>query len=185
MSIGFDPDTFVYLKDKLKNIDRKWAFLGGLVLLLILAALGGSAVLRPALVLYPDDTGISVKNIGGTDALIHKVDVFWYWAGQVAFIANMPEVHQTVKSEANPAKLNIPDIPVPEKRAVQREPFYMKLAVRYTIPHLPMFRYAESLFFEYDFQLNKWTATENIPLQYRSLGNLTVGDVKPIELSFH
>jgi hypothetical protein len=185
MSIGFDPETFSYLKDKLKNLDKKWAVLAGLVVFLILAGIGSSAVFRPVIVLDTDETGVFVRNTGGTDALIHKVDAFWYWAGQVAFIANMPDVHQEVASEAHPVRLDIPNIPIPEKHATQREPFYMKLAVRYTIPGMPIFRYTEPLFFEYDSDINGWATTENIPLKYRSLGNLTVGDVQQIELSFH
>ena len=185
MSLGFDPDTFVYLKDKLKNLDKKWAALGGLVLLLILAGLGASAVLRPVIVLDTGETGIFVRNTGGVDAVIHKVDSFWYWAGQVAFIANMPDIHQKVESGGESVRLGIPDIPIPEKHTAERQPFYMKLAVRYTIPGMPVFRYTEPLFFEYDSTLNGWATTENIPLKYRSLGNLTVGDIEQIELRFH
>jgi hypothetical protein len=184
MSIGFDPDTFVYLKEKLRNLDKKWAVLGGLALLLILAGLGSSAVLRPVIVLDSDHTGVVVKNTGGVDALIHKVDAFWYWAGRVAFIANMPDIHQKVGSGTGFVRLNIPDIPVPEKHATQREPFYMKMAVRYTISGMPVFRYTEPLFFKYDSDVHGWATTDNIPLKYRSLGNLTVGDVEQIEPSF-
>lgn len=185
MSIGFEPDTFVYLKDKLKNVDKKWAVLGGLVLFLILAGIGSSAVLRPVIVLDSDETGVFVRNTGGTDALIHKVDAFWYWAGQVAFIANLPDVHQRVGSGGEFVRLDIPDIPIPEMHAMQPTHFYMKLAVRYTIPGMPVFRYTEPLFFEYDSDHKRWATTENIPIKYRSLGNLTVGDVEGIELSFH
>ena len=97
MSIGFEPDTFVYLKDRLRNLNKKWAVFGGLVLLLIVAGLGSSAVLRPVIVLQNDKTGVLVKNTGGLDALIQKVDAFWYWSGRVAFIANMPSIHQKVE----------------------------------------------------------------------------------------
>ncbi|MBW1741834.1 MAG: hypothetical protein JRJ47_00190 [Deltaproteobacteria bacterium] len=185
MSVGLDPETFVYLKEKLKSLDKKWAIVGGLVLLLILVGLGSSAVLRPLIVLDSDETGIFVKNTGGVDALIHKVDGFWYWAGRVAFIANMPGVHQRVESGAGSVRLEIPDIPIPEMYATQQKHFYMKLAVRYRIPGLPIFRYTELLFFEYDSDLNAWAMTDSIPLRYRSLGNLTVGNVEQIELSFH
>jgi hypothetical protein len=185
MSIGFDPETFAYLKDKLRSLNKKWIVSGGLVLLLILVGLGTSAVLRPVIVLNTNETGISVQNTGGVDALIHKVDGFWYWAGQVAFIANMPDVHQEVQSRAHPVRLDIPNIPIPEKYAIQGKPVFMKLAVRYTIPGMPFFRYTEPLFFEYDSDLNGWAITDNIPLKYRSLGNLTVGDVGQVELSFH
>ena len=185
MSVGLHPETFTYLKEKLRNIDKKWVVLGGVVLVLVLVGLGSSAVLRPLIVLDTHETGIFVKNTGGVDALIHKVDGFWYWAGQVAFIANMPGIHQRVASGAGSARLEIPDIPIPEEHVVQQKPFYMKLAVRYGMPGMPIFRYTELLFFEYDPDLNAWAMTESIPLRYRSLGNLTVGDVKQIELSFH
>jgi hypothetical protein len=185
MSIGFEPDTFVYLKDRLRNLNKRWAVFAGLVLLLIVVGLGSSAVLRPVIVLQSDKTGIFVRNTGGLDAIIQKVDGFWYWSGRVAFIANMPSIHQKVASEAGLARLDIPNIPVPEGYAAQRKPFYMRLRVRYIIPGMPMFRYMEQLFFEYDPDLNRWIATENIPLRYRSLGRLTLGDVEPIELDFH
>lgn len=97
MSVGLHPETFAYLKEKLRSLDKKWAVGGGLVLFLILVGLGSSGVLRPLIVLDTDEGGIFVKNTGGVDALIHKVDGFWYWAGQVAFIANMPGVHQRVE----------------------------------------------------------------------------------------
>jgi hypothetical protein len=185
MSVGLHPETFAYLKEKLRSLDKKWAVGGGLVLFLILVGLGSSGVLRPLIVLDTDEGGIFVKNTGGVDALIHKVDGFWYWAGQVAFIANMPGVHQRVESGAGAVRLEIPDIPIPEKHATQQKPFYMKLAVRYRIPGIPIFRYTEPLFFEYDSDLNAWAITKSIPLKFRSLGNLTVGDVEQIELSFH
>jgi hypothetical protein len=185
MSIGFHPETFSYLKDKLRNLNKKWIVIGGLVVFLILVGLGSSAVLRPVVVLDTDETRVFVRNTGGVDALIHKVDGFWYWAGNVAFIANMPDVHQEVSPGAHPVRLDIPDIPIPEKHATQRQPFYMKLVVRYIIPGMPIFRYTEPLFFKYDSDLNGWATTENIPVKYRSLGSLTVGDVQPIELNFH
>jgi hypothetical protein len=50
---------------------------------------------------------------------------------------------------------------------------------------MPVFRYSEPLFFDFDPNLKKWKNTENIPLKYRSLGTLTVGDVEQIKLSFH
>ncbi|MBW2172193.1 MAG: hypothetical protein JRF69_09495 [Deltaproteobacteria bacterium] len=185
MSVGLDPGTFGYLKEKLRSLDKKWAIPGALVLFLIIAGLGSSAVLRPVIVLDTDETGIFVKNAGGGDALIHKVDGFWYWAGRVAFIANMPGVHQRVESGAGSVRLEIPDIPIPENHTTQQKPFYMKLAVRYRIPGMPIFRYTEPLFFEYDSDLKAWATTESIPVKYRSLGNLTVGNVEQIELSFH
>jgi hypothetical protein len=185
MSLELHPETFSYLKEKLRSLGKKWTVLGSLVLILILVGLGSSAVLRPLIVLDTDKAGIFVKNTGGVDALIHKVDGFWYWAGRVAFIANMPDIHQRVVSGAGPVRLEIPEIPIPEGQAAQQRPFYMKLAVRYRIPGLPIFRYTKPLFFEYDPDLKTWEVTESVPLRYRSLGNLTVGNVEQIELSFH
>ena len=86
------------MKDGFKNLNKKWAVLGGLLLLLIVAALGSSAVLRPVIVLKSDETGVFVKNTGGLDGLIHRVDGFWFWSGRVAFIANMPSIHQRADS---------------------------------------------------------------------------------------
>lgn len=173
------------MKDRLRSVHKKWAVLGGFLLLLIVVGLGSSAVLRPVIVLESNETGLFVKNTGGVDALIHRVDGFWYWSGRVAFIANMPSIHQRVASGADLVRLDIPNIPAPKEHAALQKPFYMRLKVRYVIPGMPMFRYAKEFFFEYDPDLNQWTASEDIPLKYRSLGTLTVGNIEKMKLDFH
>ena len=174
-----------YFKDKLSNLNRKWVVLGGCLLLLVLVGLGYLAVHRPVILVDTDQIGIYVKNTGSIDALIHKVDGFWYWAGQVALLANMPDIRQGVGAGAAPVKLQIPDIPIPGKQITQQSPFYMKLAVRYRIPGIPIFRYTTPLYFKYDPSHRMWASTKNIPPKYRSLGNLAVGNIGKIELSFH
>jgi hypothetical protein len=173
-----------YFRQKLKNLDRKRAILCGCILLVVLVGLGYFGVSKPVIVMDTDQAGIHVKNKGSMDALIYKVDGFWYWAGQVALLANMPEIHQRVGRGATPVRLQIPDIPISDEQAIQQGPCYMKLAVRYRIPGIPIFRYTTPLYFEYDQNRKTWRATKNIPPRYRSLGNLAVGNIRKIELNF-
>ena len=89
-----------YSKEKPKNINRKRAIWVGCILLVLLVGLGYFGVFRPIIVMDTDRAGIYVKNKGDMDALIYKVDGFWYWAGQVALLANMPGIHQRVRPAA-------------------------------------------------------------------------------------
>ena len=178
-------EELYYFKEKLVNLNRKWVILGGCILFLVFVGLGYFGVFRPVIVL---DTacqkGICVKNKGGMDALIYKVDGFWYWAGQVAFLTNMPEISQRVEAGARTAKLHIPDIPVPVGHATQQGAFFMKLAVCYRVPDILIFRYTTPFYFEYDSNGKTWMPTKNIPPRYRSLGNLAMGNIGEIELNF-
>jgi hypothetical protein len=174
-----------YFKEKLKNLNRKWAILGGCILVVLLVGLGYFGAYRPVIVMDTDQAGIYIKNKGGMDALVYKVDGFWYWAGQVALLANMPGIHQRVGPGAAPVRLQIPDIPIFGGQATQESPCYMKLAVRYRIPGIPIFRYTTPLYFEYDLNRKIWAATKTIPPRYRSLGNLAIGNIGEIELDFH
>jgi len=174
-----------YFKEKLKNLNKNKAILGGCILLVVLVGLGYFAVFRPVVVMDTDQAGIYVKNKGGMDALICKVDGFWYWAGQVALLANMPDIHQRVGPGPAPVRLQIPDIPIFGEQATQQGPCYMKLAVRYRIPNIPIFRYTTRLYFEYDPDRKIWAATKSIPPKYRSLGNLAIGNIGKVELNFH
>jgi hypothetical protein len=174
-----------YFKEKLNNLNRNRAILGGCILLVVLIGLGYFGVLRPVIVMDTNQAGIYVKNKGGMGALIYKVDGFWYWAGHVALLANIPDIHQRVGPGAAPVRLQIPNIPIFGEQATQQSRCYMKLAVRYRIPGIPIFRYTTPLYFEYDPNLKIWGATKNIPPKYRSLGNLAIGNVGKIELNFH
>jgi len=178
-----------YLKRKRSSPNRRWTVFSGLVLLVVLVVLGNLAVLRPVILMDTDQAGIHVKNAGSMDALIHRVDGFWYWASRLALLANMPSVHQRVGSGAGPVRLQIPEIPTPDEQMVQQfiqqDPFYMKLVVRYRIPGIPMFRYTTPLYFKYDPTLKIWVATKSIPAKYRSLGSFAVGNIEEIALSFH
>jgi hypothetical protein len=171
-------------KEKLKRLNQKQRILGGCILLLLLVGLGYFGVFRPVIVMDNDRAGVYVRNKGGMDALIFKVDGFWYWGGKVALLANMPGIHQRVEPGPAPSRLQIPDIPVPGKQATQPGPCYMKLAVRYTIPGIPIFRYATPFYFEYDPNRKIWAATKSIPPRHRSLGNLAIGNIGEIELDF-
>jgi hypothetical protein len=174
-----------YFKEKPDNINSKWAAIGGCFLLLVLVGLGYLAVYKPVILVDTGRAGIHIKNTGSTDALIYKVDGFWYWAGQVAFLANMPGIHQRVEAGADSVRLQIPDIPVPDKQGVLQSAFFMKLAVCYGIPGIPIFRYTAPLYFEYNATDKTWALTKSIPAKYRALGNLAIGNVDQIELSFH
>ena len=174
-----------HFKEKPDNINSKWVVLGGCLLLLVLVGLGYFAIHKPVILVDARHAGIHVKNTGRTDALICKVDGFWYWAGRVAFLANMPGIHQRVEAGADSVRLQIPDIPIPGKQITQQSPFFMKLAVRYRIPGIPIFRYTAPLYFEYNATNKTWALTKSIPAKHRALGNLAIGNVDQIELSFH
>ncbi len=171
-------------KEKPGNLNRKWVVLGGCCLLFVFVGLGYSAVYRPV-ILDADRVGIYVKNTGGIDALIHKVDGFWYWAGQVALLANMPGIHQRVRAGSGPVKLQIPDIPLPGREILDQRACYMKLAVRYRIPGVPIFRYTSPLYFAYDPSQKVWTSAKSIPPKYRALGKVPLGNIDEIALDFH
>ena len=162
---------------------RRW-IVGSLILTAVLVVLGYFAAVRPQIVMAPHLPGISVENRGGKDALIYRVDGFWYWAGQVAFLNNMPAVRQQVKSGAVPVRLRIPDIPVPGRESALEGPWYMKLVIRYKMAHNPIFRFTTQVYFKLDPKGRQWTLTDTIPAKYRSLGKLGMGDVGKIDLEF-
>ena len=172
------------VKKRLSIPNRKWVSLSFFFLLLVLAGLAYLGIHRPIILAKTDLAGIHVKNDGGMDALIHRVDGFWYWAGNVASLANFPDIHQRVWAGAEPVKLQIPDIPIPGRQLSQPSEFYMKLSVRYTIPGIPFFRYTAPLYFQYDSINKMWALTNRIPSKYRSLGKLATGDIEHIELRF-
>lgn len=173
-----------HFNEKRGRISKKRAVLVSCILL-ILCGLGYLAVHRPVIALSTGHAGIHVRNTGRSDALIHRVDGFWYWAGQVAFVANMPVIHQRVAAGADSVRLQIPDIPTPDDQTALQGPFYMKIAVRYRMPGIPIFRYTTTLYYQYDPARETWASTQNIPPKYRALGNLVVGDIEKIRVSFH
>ncbi len=177
-----EVDSF---KEKPKNLNQNRAILGGCVLLVVVIGLGCFWVFRPVIVMDTERAGIYVKNKGDMDALIYKVDGFWYWAGQVALLANMPGIRQRVQPGAASVRLQIPDIPIHSEQATQKDGCYMKLAVRYRIPGIPIFRYTAPLYFKYDPNRKTWDAIKHIPAKHRSIGNLAIGNVGKIELDFH
>jgi len=173
------------LNRKESRFSKKRAIMGGCVLLLTLTVVGYFGAVRPVIVLLPEQWGFDVKNQGGMDALIYRVDGFWYWGGQVALLYNMPAIHQQVEATATPVRLQLPGIPAPSEEIAQKGPCYMKLAVRYRIPGIPVFRYTSIWYFRFDPQRQIWGPRESIPPKYRSLGNLAMGNVGRIELTFH
>jgi hypothetical protein len=172
------------LRRKTQRFGKRQAIVGGCVLLLVMSLLGFFAVVRPVIVMVPEGPSIDVKNQGGMTALIYKVDGFWYWGGQVAFLGNMPSIHQRVEARETPVRLQVPDIPAPSEKIAQQAPHYMKLTLRYRIPGIPIFRYAAVSYFEFDPCRQMWAQRKSIPPQYRSLGNLAMGNVGRIELEF-
>ena len=82
------------LSRKQQRFSKRQAIVGGCVLLLVLTLLGFFAVVRPVIVMVPEGPSVDVKNEGGMTALIYKVDGFWYWGGQVAFLGNIYEEHR-------------------------------------------------------------------------------------------
>jgi hypothetical protein len=173
------------LSEKKQRFSKRQAIVGSCVLLLMLSLLGFFAVVRPVIVIVPEGPSIDVKNQGGMTALIYRVDGFWYWDSQVALLGNMPSIHQRVKASATPVRLQVPDIPAPSEEILQRAPHCMKLAVRYRIPGIPIFRYTAVSYFEFDPCRQMWAQRQSIPPQCRSLGNLAMGNVGRIELEFH
>jgi hypothetical protein len=174
-----------YFREKPSNLKRRWMVICGCIILFVLVGLGYLAAQKPVITVSAGKEGIYVKNNGSTDALIYKVDGFWYRAGKVALLVNMPDIHQRVETGGNPIRLQIPDIPTPAEQTLQRSPVYMKLALRYKIPGIWIFRYTIALYFQYDSTHKTWASTKSIPPRYRSLGNLAMGKVDEIELSFH
>ena len=174
-----------YFKEKPQNLNKKRAILGGCILLLVLVVLGYFGFFRPVIVKVPCEPGIYIKNEGGMDALIYKIDGFWYRAGRVAVLANIPEIRQRVEPGGPPVRLQVPDIPVPEEKTTKKTACYMRLAVRYGIPGIPIFRYTVLMYFKYDPNRKIWAATKSIPVKFRSVGNLAVGNIGEIKLSFH
>jgi len=160
---------------------RHW-ILGGSVLLLLLVLFGYFAVVRPVILMVPGLPDISVKNTGRTNALIYRVDGFWYWGGKVSLLGNLPAIRHQVVPGTGPVRLQIPHIPGPEGEIAHEGPWYMKLVVRYGIPNVPIFRYTTTLYFEFDLAREAWTSVEAIPPKYRAPGSLGRGNVGKIEL---
>jgi hypothetical protein len=175
-----------YFKEKLGNLKGKWVVFGGCFLLLVLVGMGYLAVHRPVILFAnTDQSGINIKNGGRIDALIYRIDGFWYWDGQVALLANMPDIRQRVEAGADSVRLQIPDIPTPGKQTSHQSAFYMKLAVRYRIPGIPIFRYTTPLYFGYDATQKTWASAKSIPPKCRALGKVPLGNIGEIEIGFH
>ena len=122
--------------------------------------------------------------MGRLEAVIFRVDGFWYWGGQVAMLANMPHIRQRVSKLGAPVRLQIPNMPLPPEYGIREKNCFMKLVIRYSIPGIPVFRFATRLYFEHDEKQKIWAATKQIPPKHRALGSLTIGNVGKIELIF-
>lgn len=175
-----------YFKEKRGSLKGRRVVLGGCLLLLLLVGMGYLAFHRPVILFaHVDQAGMHIKNTGRIDALIYKIDGFWYWDGQVALLANMPDIHQRVQSGADAVRLQIPDIPTPGQQTSHQDAFYMKLAVRYRIPGIPIFRYTTPMYFGYDATQKTWVSAKSIPPKYRALGKVPLGNIGEIEIGFH
>ncbi|MDY6952203.1 MAG: hypothetical protein SWE60_11870 [Thermodesulfobacteriota bacterium] len=153
-------------------------------MLLVLVLLGYSAVQRPVIVMASGPTGMSVQNTGSSDALIYRVDGFWFWGGKVAMLRRIPSINQQVEPGMDPVRLQIPPIPGPQEEMGREGPWYMRLVIHYGIPHLPVLRYTTLLHFEFDATGQKWASVEAIPPKHRALGSLGLGNVGKIDLDF-
>jgi len=173
-----------HIKEKLWAFNKKQKILVIGILLLFFIVAGYFLALRPKIVTDTIGPGIYIKNTGDIDALIWRVDGFWYWGGQVAMLANIPEIKQLVEPGARSARLKIPDIPVPDEKLIQKNACYMKLILRYGIPNIPVFRFKTLLYFEYNPHRKTWEPRESIPVKFKSLGNLSVGNIGQLELTF-
>ncbi len=157
--------------------------MAGCVLAVFLGALGYFAISRPRIAMGPDQQGIYVVNRGDMNGLISRVDGFWYWAGQVGFLVNMPDIRQEVRSGDKPVRLEIPQVPSPVGVVVHREPCYMKLIICYHIPGIPVFKYKVDFYFKYDLKQDLWISRKSIPAGFRALGSMGIGNVEQIEVS--
>jgi hypothetical protein len=166
------------------RFSKKWAMMGGCLVVLVVTGVAYFGVVRPVIVFSLEPWGFDVKNQGGMEALIYRVDGFWYWGGQVALLHNMPAICQEVEATGAPVRLQLPRVPGPSQEILQTGPCYMKLAVRYKIPGIPLFRYTASWYFEFDPEGQTWGPRESIPPKYRSLGNMAMGNVGRIDLTF-
>jgi len=170
------------IEKRQQGLGKKYWILGGSLLLLVLVLLGYSAAQRPIIVMVPGIKDISVKNIGSLDALIYRIDGFWFWNGKVAMLKNIPSIHQRVASGMDPVRLKIPPIPGPEGDMIREGPWYMRLVVHYGMPGIPVLRYTTLLHFEFNSTRKAWALVEAIPAKYRALGSLGLGNVGKIEL---
>jgi len=177
-----EPDHY---KKKPTWYARRKTIYGGLVLVVGTICLSVLAFLKPVITMDPDHPGIHVTNEGRLEASIHRVDGFWYGAGQVAMLANIPPIQQVVHKEAGSVRLQIPDMPSPDGYGIHQGACYMKLVIRYTIPGVPIFRFTTPLYFIFDEKQQEWISTGSIPPEHRALGNLAVGNVDKVDLNFH
>ena len=162
---------------------RKRTIYASCLVLVLLVGAGILAFLKPVIVIE-NRPGVFVRNQGRLEAVIFRVDGFWYWGGQVAMLANIPDIRQRVTKHDSPVRLQIPDMPFPPEYGIREKTCFMKLAIRYSIPGIPVFRFATRSYFEYDEKQETWVGTKQIPPKHRALGSLTVGDVGKIELNF-
>ncbi|OEU45708.1 MAG: hypothetical protein BBJ60_05880 [Desulfobacterales bacterium S7086C20] len=173
-------DATDYLLERFQRLDRKQIFLAGCVLAVFLGALGYFGVSRPRIAMVSDKQGIYIVNRGDMNGLISRVEGFWYWAGQVGFLANMPDIRQEVRPGDKPVRLEIPRVPSPVGVVVHQKPCYMKLIICYHIPGIPVFKYKVNFYFKYDFNQDSWISSKNIPAEFRAFGSMGRGNVKRI-----
>ncbi len=173
-----------YFLEIFRKLGRKQLFLIGCLLAVLLGILGYFGVSRPQIAMVSNKPDIYVVNRGDMNGLICRVDGFWYWAGRVGFLANMPDIRQEIISGDEPSRLKIPQVPSPVGVVVHNKPCYMKLIIRYQIPGIPIFKYKVNFYFKYDLKKDLWISSKNIPAGFRAFGSLGRGNVERIEVSF-
>jgi hypothetical protein len=179
------PEEMDHYEKKPAWYTQRKAIYGGFFLVVVTISLSVLAFLKPVIAMTPDRPGIHVKNTGRLGASIHRVDGFWYWAGHVAMLANIPPIRQVVDEGAAPARLQIPKMPAPGGYGIHEGPCYMKLVIRYTIPGIPVFRFTVPVYFRFDEKQQEWMPVGRIPAKHRALGNLSAGNVEKLNLNFH
>jgi|GEM_PF-2150153 len=170
-------------RNKVGRFKKPRYVVAGLVLVVLVGIAVYFGIRRPQIVPVPGGPGVRIANEGRMDARIFRVDMFWYWGSEVGFITDIPPVTQHVKPTGNAERLDIPKIPAPDRMLGSGRSHFMKIAIRYQIPGIPIFRYRTIAYFRYDREKRRWLLIDTIPTRYRSLGNLGRGDVKMIELS--
>jgi hypothetical protein len=160
-----------------KSLSRKQIFWSLSALLLVAAVLVYFKLVRPDVKLIFRSPNVFVVNHGKGDALINRVDGFLFSKGEIAYIGNMPTIQQRVGAGAAPKVLQIGAIPTVETMGLRREPWYLKLIIRYQSPGVPVFRYTSLLYLEISPDSFSWQHVEHIPAKYRALGSAGVGNV--------
>lgn len=178
------PQGFDKVGEYLCGLSRKQILWSLLVLLVVAFTLAYFKLVRPTVDLMFRSPDVFAVNSGKADALINRIDGFLFSNGEIAYIGNMPRIQQRVSVGEDSKVLQMGAMPAIETVGLRGEPWYLKLAVRYQIPGIPIFRYTSLLYLEIRQGSFSWQQVDSIPARYRALGSAGVGDVHVIKLEF-